>query len=81
MFTIWMQGSIYVSASTAKHIPLADVVPKEKVLDTTGAGDSFIGSFAVLLAEGKSVENAVRGAHGVAGWSVQRYENKRKNER
>eukprot|EP00026_Physarum_polycephalum_P013500 Phypoly_transcript_13911.p1 GENE.Phypoly_transcript_13911~~Phypoly_transcript_13911.p1 ORF type:complete len:321 (+),score=55.42 Phypoly_transcript_13911:26-964(+) len=71
--TLGEKGSVYVNSSTAKHVPLDEVVPKEKVLDTTGAGDSFIGSFAVLLAEGKTVENALRGAHGVAGWSVQRY--------
>jgi ribokinase len=43
------------------------------VVDTTGAGDSFIGSLAVLLAEGKGVEDALKGAHVVAGWSVQRF--------
>jgi len=71
--TLGEKGSIYINSTTVQNIPLDEVVPKEKVLDTTGAGDSFIGSFAVLLAEGKNIENALKGAHGVAGWSVQRY--------
>lgn len=64
---------MYVTSEGAKHIPLEEVVPKEKVVDTTGAGDSFIGSLAVLLAEGRNIESSLKGAHGVAGYSVQRY--------
>ncbi len=40
------------------------------VVDTTGAGDSFCGAFAVLLAEGQSAETAARFASLAAGLSV-----------
>lgn len=39
-----------MSAEATKHVEPQEKVPKEKVVDTTGAGDSFIGSFAVLFA-------------------------------
>lgn len=62
-----------MTSEGAKHVPLDEVIPGDKVVDTTGAGDSFIGSLAVLLAEGRNIETALKGAHGVAGYSVQRY--------
>jgi ribokinase len=50
----------------------ADVVrvdaPRVKVVDTTAAGDTFVGTLAVLLAEGATLEDAV--AHGVAAGSL-----------
>lgn len=39
-------------------------------VDTTAAGDAFVGSFAVALTEGKSVFEAVRFANHVAALSV-----------
>jgi ribokinase len=39
-------------------------------IDSTGAGDAFIGSFAVFLAEGVSELDAVRRANLYAGLST-----------
>ena len=39
-------------------------------VDSTGAGDAFIGSLAVYLAEGSSLREAVRRANTVAALSV-----------
>jgi len=50
------------------HIP-ATVV--EKVVDTTGAGDSFLGALSYALANDYSIQNAIKLATHIAGWSVQ----------
>jgi ribokinase len=39
-------------------------------VDSTGAGDAFIGSFAVFLGEGMSERDAVRRANLYAGLST-----------
>lgn len=48
-----------------------DSVPVKPV-DTTGAGDAFIGSFAAFLAQGSSVENALKQASLYAALSITR---------
>jgi len=49
-----------------EHIPAFTV----KSLDSTGAGDAFIGSFAVFLGEGHPEREAVRRANLYAGLST-----------
>jgi ribokinase len=53
---------------------VAKLVPGFSVsaVDTTAAGDVFNGQLAVALAEGASLENAVRMAHAAAALSVQK---------
>lgn len=48
IITLGDRGAVLVSSEGAVHVP-AFAVP---VKDSTGAGDAFIGSFAVFLAEG-----------------------------
>jgi len=43
-----------------------------QAVDTSGAGDSFIGSFAVFFAGGLALHEAVRRANHVAALSVTR---------
>jgi ribokinase len=50
----------------ALHVP----APKVKVLDTVAAGDAFNGAFAVALARGDSVEDALRYANAAGTLSV-----------
>ncbi len=45
---------------------------KTNTVDTTGAGDTFNGSFAVALTEGKNIEEAVRFANASASLSVEK---------
>ncbi|MBS4179432.1 ribokinase [Lederbergia citrea] len=45
---------------------------KTDPVDTTGAGDTFNGSFAVALTEGKNIEEAVRFANASASLSVEK---------
>ena len=49
-----------------EHIPAFTV----KSIDSTGAGDAFIGSFAVFLGEGLTEREAVRRANLYAGLST-----------
>ena len=39
-----------------KNTSFSEVAPKVKVVDTTGAGDCFVGAFAYMLASGKPVD-------------------------
>jgi ribokinase len=43
-----------------------------KAVDTTGAGDTFNGSFAVALTEGKTIEEAARFANASASLAVEK---------
>ena len=40
----------------SKSISFSELAPKVKVVDTTGAGDCFVGAFAYMLASGKPVD-------------------------
>ncbi|KAL8998601.1 MAG: hypothetical protein Q9169_002352 [Polycauliona sp. 2 TL-2023] len=60
--------------STGQHIPAA---PVEKVIDTTAAGDTFVGAYAVHILGGgkggeKGVEEAVKWANRAAARTVER---------
>lgn len=57
-------------ATTSETIHIA--APKSEVIDTTGAGDCFCGTFCALLMSGFNEIEAVRSATAVAGLSVQR---------
>ena len=54
--TLGANGALIVDKETTKHIPPF----KADVVDTTAAGDAFIGGFASTLLDGKSLEEAVR---------------------
>lgn len=45
---------------------------KVRVMDTTGAGDTFQGAFCVRIAEGDTLEDAIRFANTAAGISTER---------
>jgi ribokinase len=46
---------------------------KVNVVDTTGAGDTFNGAFAVALSEGKGIEESLRFANAAASLSVTKF--------
>jgi ribokinase len=64
--TLGERGAILADSGSAVHVPAAAV----QAVDTTGAGDAFIGSFAVLLAEGFAEREAVARANLYAALST-----------
>ena len=66
IITLGSKGSLLAGRDLSKHVPAFPV----KSIDSTGAGDAFIGSFAVFLAEGAPEQEAVRRANLYAGLST-----------
>jgi ribokinase len=67
--TLGSDGAVYISPEGHLHRVSA---PKVTVVDTTGAGDSFVGSFAYSLASGKVPIDAMSLGVKVASISVTR---------
>nr|WP_274387892.1 ribokinase [Salsipaludibacter albus] len=66
--TLGGDGALAARADARTRHP----APRVPVLDTTGAGDAFVGSLAVALVEGRSLGDAVDVATAAASLSVQR---------
>ena len=64
--TLGANGSLIAGSGVSEHVPPFAV----KSVDSTGAGDAFIGSFAVFLAEGFPEQEAVRRANLYAAMST-----------
>ena len=68
IITLGASGCQYISASESWGAP----APIVTAIDTTGAGDCFLGSLAFLLARGAGLREAATRAAAVAALSVQR---------
>jgi ribokinase len=66
IITLGANGSLLAGTESCEHIPAFAV----NAVDSTGAGDAFIGSFAVFLGEGMPEREAVRRANLYAGLST-----------
>jgi ribokinase len=66
IITLGANGSLLAGREGMEHVPPFQV----KSIDSTGAGDAFIGSFAVFLGEGLPEREAVRRANLYAGLST-----------
>lgn len=66
IITLGANGSLLASRDSMEHIPPFAV----QSIDSTGAGDAFIGSFSVFLGEGVPEKEAVRRANLYAGLST-----------
>jgi ribokinase len=64
--TLGVAGAIVVEADSVTQVP----APKVAVVDTTGAGDTFVGVLAAELARGKELVSAARFAVAAASASV-----------
>uniref|UniRef100_A0A0C9RS19 Adenosine kinase n=1 Tax=Wollemia nobilis TaxID=56998 RepID=A0A0C9RS19_9CONI len=72
--TVITQGADPVVIAEDGKIKLFPVilVPKEKLVDTNGAGDAFVGGFLSQLVLGKSIEECVRAGNYAANIVIQR---------
>lgn len=68
IITLGAQGSLFANGQSFEHFP----APKVKAVDTTAAGDTFVGGFAAALANGKSEAEAIRYGQIAAALSVTR---------
>jgi len=66
IITLGANGSLLAGSDGSEHVAPFAV----KTIDSTGAGDAFIGSFAVFLGEGVPEREAVRRANLYAGLST-----------
>lgn len=64
--TIGDKGSLYINGNESRIYPAYRVKP----VDTTAAGDSFIGGIAVALWQGKTMEEAIQFATKVGALTV-----------
>ncbi|WP_431479668.1 ribokinase [Pseudomonas simiae] len=66
--TLGAQGALFTDGQRFEHLQ----APKVKAVDTTAAGDTFVGGFAAALANGKSEAEAIRFGQVAAALSVTR---------
>jgi ribokinase len=67
ILTLAERGCLVVDADDTTLVPVDPV----RAVDTTGAGDAFVGSLATYLAEGLSLVDAASRANRIAALSVQ----------
>ena len=68
IITLGAEGSLFANGKGFEHFP----APKVQAVDTTAAGDTFVGGFAAALASGKSEVEAIRYGQVAAALSVTR---------
>jgi len=66
--TLGEQGALFATHARSQHFP----APKVSPVDTTAAGDTFVGGFAAALAAGKSESDAILFGQTAAALSVTR---------
>ncbi|AYG08901.1 ribokinase [Pseudomonas fluorescens] len=66
--TLGSQGALFADGQGFEHL----LAPKVQAVDTTAAGDTFVGGFAAALASGQSEAEAIRFGQVAAALSVTR---------
>lgn len=67
VMTLGEKGSIYVNGKDKIHVPVNNV----KVVDTSGAGDCFVGSLAYFIASGINIVDSISLSCYLASFSIQ----------
>eukprot|EP01129_Flabellula_baltica_P015419 TRINITY_DN783_c0_g1_i1.p1 TRINITY_DN783_c0_g1~~TRINITY_DN783_c0_g1_i1.p1 ORF type:complete len:340 (-),score=116.58 TRINITY_DN783_c0_g1_i1:20-1039(-) len=71
IITCGSEETIYAFGETIAAVPV-DPIASELIVDTNGAGDSFVGGFLAGLSLGKDLETSIRAGHYCAGYTIQR---------
>ena len=69
IITLGKQGALAVGNNLRLHIPAKEVT----VVDTTAAGDTFLGAFAAACVEGIDIEKSIDFAVGAGTLAVTRF--------
>ena len=69
ILTLGEKGAFIAQEGTTRHIPALIV---EQVVDTTAAGDAFVGGLATAIGEGKSITEAVSWGNATGALAVTR---------
>lgn len=69
LITLGAQGVLYHSATQSVHVP---AISAGDVIDTSGAGDAFVGGFSAALSRGTNPIDAVKFGCATAGIAVTR---------
>jgi len=68
ILTLGSEGACVADAQGTRRL----AAPRVQAMDTTGAGDTFIGAFSVALCEGRPIDEAIAFAQRAASISVTR---------
>jgi adenosine kinase len=71
VFTQGSEPTIVAVNGSISTFPV-DLLPKENLVDTNGAGDAFVGGFLSRLARGLPIEECVRAGHYASRVIIQR---------
>ena len=69
LITLGGRGVMQADKRGCRHFP----APRVEAVDTTGAGDTFIGGFAAALVDGCPIDSAIEWGQRAAAISVQRH--------
>ena len=67
---MWVQFERWVIAQVTEYPVIP--VPKEKLVDTNGAGDAFVGGFLAKIVLGEGIADAVKAGNYAANAVIQR---------
>ena len=70
VFTQGSKPTIVACDGVVTEYPV-ELLPKDKLVDTNGAGDAFVGGFLAELAQDKSIKDAVEAGHWAARYIIQ----------
>lgn len=70
VFTQGSKSTVVATSEGVKEYPVP-AIPAEKIVDTNGAGDAFVGGFLSQLALDKDIEACVNAGHYAAGVIIQ----------
>eukprot|EP00549_Striatella_unipunctata_P019937 CAMPEP_0118699864 /NCGR_PEP_ID=MMETSP0800-20121206/16184_1 /TAXON_ID=210618 ORGANISM="Striatella unipunctata, Strain CCMP2910" /NCGR_SAMPLE_ID=MMETSP0800 /ASSEMBLY_ACC=CAM_ASM_000638 /LENGTH=344 /DNA_ID=CAMNT_0006600225 /DNA_START=102 /DNA_END=1136 /DNA_ORIENTATION=+ len=71
VFTQGSKSTIVACEGKVEEYPV-ELLAKEALVDTNGAGDAFVGGFLAQLVQGKSLEDSVKAGHWAARYIIQR---------